>query len=63
VATQADQKLTLIDAETGKTSASIDLDIPARSIAVEPDGHTALLFSSKPGESDYRSSTCGRVSE
>jgi YVTN family beta-propeller protein len=54
VATQADQKLTLIDAESGKISASVDLGIPPKNIAVEPDGHTALVFSSKPGESDYQ---------
>jgi glucose/arabinose dehydrogenase len=54
VASQADQKLALINAESDKASASLELGIPARSIAVEPGGHTALVFSSKPGESDYQ---------
>jgi hypothetical protein len=54
VASQTDQKLTLIDAESGKIRASIELGMPAKSMAVEPDGHTALVFSNTPGETDYQ---------
>jgi YVTN family beta-propeller protein len=54
VASQTDQKLTLIDAESGKIGASIELGMPAKSMAVEPDGHTALVFSNTPGETDYQ---------
>ena len=52
VASQADQKVTLVDSATGKTS-SFDLGIPAASMALAPNGRTAWVFSSKPGESDF----------
>jgi YVTN family beta-propeller protein len=53
VASQTDQKMTLVDPATGKATRSIDLGIPARSLAVKPDGRTAWVFSNKPGESDF----------
>jgi len=52
VASQADQKVTLVDSITSKTS-SFDLGIPAASMALAPNGRTAWVFSSKPGESDF----------
>jgi YVTN family beta-propeller protein len=52
VASQTDQKVTLVDTATSK-SHSFDLGIPPRSIALAPNGRTAWVFSSKPGESDF----------
>jgi YVTN family beta-propeller protein len=52
VASQIDQKVTLLDSASGKTS-SFDLGIPAASMALAPNGRTAWAFSSKPGESDF----------
>jgi YVTN family beta-propeller protein len=53
VASQTDQKMTLVDPGSGKVSRSFDLGMPARSMAVKPDGRTAWVFSNKPGESDF----------
>src|SRR5260370_14157688 len=52
VASQADQKVTLVDSATGKTS-SFDLGMPVASMALAPNGRTAWAFSSKPGEGDF----------
>lgn len=53
VASQTDQKLTLVDSATGKTSRSIDLGMPPQHLALAPNGQTAWVFSSKPGETDF----------
>ena len=52
VASQTDQKMTLVDTATGK-SHSFDLGIPPRSMTLAPNGRVAWVFSSKPGESDF----------
>jgi YVTN family beta-propeller protein len=52
VASQADQKVTLLDSASGKTS-SFDLGMPVASMALAPNGRMAWAFSSKPGESDF----------
>ena len=52
VASLSDQKMTVVDPSTGKVSGSFDLGIPPKSMALAPDGHTAWVFSAKPGESD-----------
>jgi YVTN family beta-propeller protein len=53
VASQGDQKMTLVDPANGKASKSFDLGIPTRSLAIAPGGRVAWAFSSKPGESDF----------
>ncbi len=52
VASQGDQKVTLLDSATGETS-SFDLGIPAASMALGQNGRNAWVFRSKPGESDF----------
>ena len=52
VASQTDQKLTLVDSTTGKAS-SLELNIPVASMSLAPNGRTAWVFSGKPGESDF----------
>src|SRR6266568_1339753 len=53
VASLSDQKMTLVDPSAGKVSGTFDLGIPTRGMALGPDGHTAWVFSAKPGESDF----------
>jgi YVTN family beta-propeller protein len=53
IASQADQKLTLVDPVTGKISSSIDLGMPPKNMALAQNGRTAWVFSSRPGESDF----------
>jgi DNA-binding beta-propeller fold protein YncE len=53
VASRDDQKLTLIDATTGKVSGSVDLGLPVRSMALTPDAQMAWVFSSKPTDLDF----------
>ena len=53
VASRTDQKLTLIDTSSGTVSATVDVGAPVQSMALTPDEHTAWVFSSKPGDSDF----------
>ena len=53
VASQTDQKLTLVDPASGKVTGSLDLGIPPKNMALAQNGRTAWVFSAKPGESDF----------
>jgi YVTN family beta-propeller protein len=53
VVSQTDQKLSLVDPATGKVAHSVDLGIPPKDMALTQNGHTAWVFSSKPGETDF----------
>ena len=53
VASQAEQKMALVDPASGKVSRSVDLGMPPQNMALAQNGRTAWVFSSKPGESDF----------
>jgi YVTN family beta-propeller protein len=53
VGSGTDQRLTLIDPTSGKTSGSVDVGSPVQSMMLAPDGQTAWVFGNKPGETDY----------
>jgi aldose sugar dehydrogenase len=53
VASATDQKLSLIDPAAAKVSKTLDVESPVGSMALAPNGQTAWVFSSKPGESDF----------
>jgi YVTN family beta-propeller protein len=53
IASQGDSKLTIVDPVSGKVVKSLDLGMPPANMALAPNGQTAWVFSSKPGESDF----------
>jgi glucose/arabinose dehydrogenase len=46
-----ENRIALIDPETGKVARMMDLSRPAGRMAIAPDGHSAWVFGTRPGQS------------
>ena len=53
IASQADRSVQLLNIATGTLSGSVDVGIPPQNMVLAPDGQTAWIFSSTPGELDF----------